>query len=92
VSHGYPSLPTEHALKTAAQKDHFNTLTEEEQQLLWNNRKALPLILHSFPRGLPLLLLSVPKHDHVHLTEMHAIVDQWKLPHPIDALELLNAQ
>lgn len=88
----YPSLPTEDAIKVVAQKDHFTTLTEEEQHLLWNNRYSLPHILSNHPRGLPLLLLSLPDYSHSHLADIHAILDRWKLQEPTDALELLNVQ
>ena len=82
----------ERTIKTVAQKDHFTDLTTEEQQLLWNNRHSLDHILSNYPRGLPLLLLSVPDYDHHHLADVHAIVEQWEVQEPTDALELLNAR
>ena len=75
-----------------AQKDHFTTLTTEEQQLLWNNRHSLAHLLSNHPRGLPLLLLSIPDYNHSHLADIHAILEQWKLQELTDALELLNVQ
>ena len=92
MSRIYPSVPTEHAIKTVAQKDHFTNLTTEEQQLLWTNRHSLNHILSNHPRGLPLLLLSVPDYDHCHLADIHAILERWRLQEPTDALELLNVQ
>ena len=76
----------------AAQKDHFTNLTAEEQQLLWNNRHSLPHILGNHPRGLPLLLLSLPDYNRSHIADIHTILQQWELKEPCDALELLNAQ
>jgi len=88
----YPNLPTEHAIKAIAQKDHFTNLTAEEQELLWNNRHSLPDVLSNHPRGLPLLLLSVPNFIHSNLADVHTILEKWKLQEPTDALELLNVQ
>ena len=92
MSRIYPSVPTEHTIKTVALKDHFTDLTTEEQQLLWNNRHSLDHILSNHPRGLPLLLLSIPDYDHYHLADVHDILEKWMLQEPTDALELLNVQ
>ena len=70
------------------------SLSPEEQQLVWANRIACPTHLGTYPRGLPVVLLSTP-HWHPStqvLADVEAVLGVWPRHDPTFGLELLDAQ
>jgi len=85
----FPALPEEalkDLLQKAVLKNPLQVPTEEEKWRLWEARERLK----DNPKALPKVMLSVPWQMPyaVHLAQQ--IIEQWKEPETLDAIELLD--
>lgn len=60
---------------------------------MWTHRSSCPSVLHSYARGLPLLLSVVPSWHSSDLSMVYQLLVQWSNDvHPTYGLELLDSQ
>jgi len=69
-------------------KDSIHVLTNLEKSVVWGLRGYCL----GKPNALAKFIESVNYTDYCQVQEMHSLLDQWNLPSPVDALELLDSR
>ena len=68
-------------------------LSDDNKKWVWTHRSSCSSVLHSYSRGLPLLLSVVPSWHSSNLSTIYQLLDQWTNDvQPSFGLELLDSQ